>query len=328
VLARLDHVILAVGDLEAATRSYARLLGRSPSWRGEHPGAGSVNALFRLENITLELLAPAGEGPVGAAVCAWLSARGEGPLGLAFGTDDAETCRGWLAARGLDPGAVEKGMGRDVDSGAFREWLRVPIPLTRTRGVPIFAIERLSAEALLPSAAALGDEAAAVHALDHAVVRTADPEAARALYGEALGLRLALDREFAQWGVRLLFFRVGGVTVELAAALPGATVYPTHPEGAEAPASREPREGGAGAGAPAGSDTQRGPEARAVREGGDRLWGLSWRVRDADGARARLASAGFSVSEVRPGRRPGTRVFGVRDGTHGVPTLVLEPEAR
>ena len=62
-----------------------------------------------------------------------------------------------------------------------------------------------------------------------------------------------------------------------------------------------------------------------VSSGPDRLRGLSWRVPDAGSARARLHAAGLDVSEVRPGRKPGTRVFTVRDRTCGVPTLVLEP---
>lgn len=57
----------------------------------------------------------------------------------------------------------------------------------------------------------------------------------------------------------------------------------------------------------------------------DSLWGLSWRVTDADAARARLATAGVNVSEVRPGMKPGTRVFTVRDGTCGIPTLMIAP---
>jgi catechol 2,3-dioxygenase-like lactoylglutathione lyase family enzyme len=44
----------------------------------------------------------------------------------------------------------------------------------------------------------------------------------------------------------------------------------------------------------------------------DRLWGLSWRVANAEAAHARLKAAGFNVSDVRPGRKPGTRVFTVR----------------
>ena len=59
----------------------------------------------------------------------------------------------------------------------------------------------------------------------------------------------------------------------------------------------------------------------------DRLWGLSWRVADADGTRARLAAAGVDVSEVRTGRKPGTRVLTVRSGTCGIPTLLVERSA-
>ena len=66
----------------------------------------------------------------------------------------------------------------------------------------------------------------------------------------------------------------------------------------------------------------------AAADDGDQLWGLSYRVPDADAARARLAASGFDVSEVRTGRKPGTRVLTVRDGTHGVPTLMLEPPQR
>ena len=84
--------------------------------------------------------------------------------------------------------------------------------------------------------------------------------------------------------MRLLFFRVGGVTVELAAPL----------------------------------------AAPPTPSGRDRFWGISWRVPDIDAARARLAAAGFDVSEVRPGNKPGTRVCTVRRETHGVATLLLE----
>lgn len=55
----------------------------------------------------------------------------------------------------------------------------------------------------------------------------------------------------------------------------------------------------------------------------DSLWGLTWRARDLDAAHTRLSAAGLALSEVRPGRKPGTRVFTVRSGALGVPTLVL-----
>jgi catechol 2,3-dioxygenase-like lactoylglutathione lyase family enzyme len=308
VLTALDHAVLAVHDLDSAARTYARLLGRAPTWRGEHPAFGTVNALFRLENTYIELLAPlAGDRALAPDSGAWLrerlAAAGEGPMALAFATPDAEAFAREAAARGLHPGPVQKGLGRDVESGAFREWRNVFLPPDATRGVGIFTIEHLSPPELLPPSPALGAPDACVYAVDHVVVQTRDAEAARALYGEKLGLRLALDREFPQWGARLLFFRVGGLTVEIAATLGG--------------------DGGAAAEAAARAAGGFGATAEH-----DRFWGISWRVGDAGAARARLAAAGFDVSDVRTGRRPGTWVFTVRGPTHGVATLMLEAPAR
>lgn len=55
----------------------------------------------------------------------------------------------------------------------------------------------------------------------------------------------------------------------------------------------------------------------------DRFYGLTWRTADLDGTQARLAASGLNVSNIRPGRKPGTRVFTLRDGTCGVPTLFV-----
>jgi catechol 2,3-dioxygenase-like lactoylglutathione lyase family enzyme len=123
-------------------------------------------------------------------------------------------------------------------------------------------------------------------AMDHAVVGTADPERAAALYGARLGLDMALDRSHPDWG-RLMFFRCGDLIVEVAHR-PGQNAATTP----------------------------------------DKLRGICWRVADIDATQARLASAGVDVSEVRTGRKPGTRVMTVRNGTCGVATLVVERTAR
>ena len=60
----------------------------------------------------------------------------------------------------------------------------------------------------------------------------------------------------------------------------------------------------------------------------DRLRGICWRVLDIDATHARLSDAGVDVSEVRIGRKPGTRVMTVKSGTCGVPTLLVEKTAK
>ncbi|MHC2336036.1 VOC family protein [Bradyrhizobium sp. USDA 4454] len=64
---------------------------------------------------------------------------------------------------------------------------------------------------------------------------------------------------------------------------------------------------------------------KADADAPDRLRGICWRVADIDATHARLVAAGVDVSEIRTGRKPGTRVMTVRNGTCGVPTLLVQP---
>jgi catechol 2,3-dioxygenase-like lactoylglutathione lyase family enzyme len=60
----------------------------------------------------------------------------------------------------------------------------------------------------------------------------------------------------------------------------------------------------------------------------DKLWGLTWRVADIDATRERLIAGGIEATEVRIGRKPGTRVMSLRSGTCGIHTLLLERTAK
>jgi hypothetical protein len=68
-----------------------------------------------------------------------------------------------------------------------------------------------------------------------------------------------------------------------------------------------------------------GPLDAETSDSRDSFFGAAWRVGDVDAARARLAAAGFDVSDVRAGHKPGTRVCTVRGGVCGVATLLLGP---
>jgi catechol 2,3-dioxygenase-like lactoylglutathione lyase family enzyme len=105
----LDHVIIGVADLAAASASLTTVLGRTPSWRGRHPSYGTANVLYRLETAYLELLAP---DPDATTTTAWtgslgrfLNERGEGLFSVALQTTDVQATaaaarRAWPAGRG------------------------------------------------------------------------------------------------------------------------------------------------------------------------------------------------------------------------------------
>lgn len=55
----------------------------------------------------------------------------------------------------------------------------------------------------------------------------------------------------------------------------------------------------------------------------DRLWGVTWRVPEVEAWRARLEAAGIPVSPLRTGRKPGTRIFTIREHAAAVPTAFI-----
>ncbi|MCB1845511.1 MAG: hypothetical protein KDI09_21255 [Halioglobus sp.] len=70
------------------------------------------------------------------------------------------------------------------------------------------------------------------------------------------------------------------------------------------------------------------PEEQAGREMPSDFWGIAYRHPDLGKLRADLAARSVAVSELREGRKPGTRVATVKSHALGIPTLLIEPPAR
>ena len=279
MITALDHVVVLTPDIAAGKNAYRTLLGRAPSW--SYTGGGAARALFTLDNMTLELVAPDGDGEDANRIRAVLAEQGEGLASLCFRTNDIAKMHRRLDRLTLKPEPVAEVEARDDASGATLSWKRTRAATDAAHGVRLFFLELANER---PRSATTAE--APITTMDHVVVATSDPERAAALYGARLGLDMALDRSHPEWG-RLMFFRCGDLIVEVA-----------HRPGKEA------------------------------TSGPDRLHGISWRVANIDATRARLAASGLDVSDVRIGRRPGTRVMTVKSGTCGVPTLLIEKSAK
>ena len=101
----VDHVVVAVKDLEAAIKQYETLYGVPVSDRGEPPGAGFKNAHFRFGETFIELISPLSEeGPVARR----LAQSGDGAYLVAMRVDNLERAVAELRERGVrllgDPG--------------------------------------------------------------------------------------------------------------------------------------------------------------------------------------------------------------------------------
>jgi len=101
----LDHIVVAVKDLDAAVKRYEAIYGAAVSERSEAPAAGMRMAFFRFEESYVELVSNLGdEGPIAKR----LADRGEGVHLVAMKVEDLEKTLAELRAKGVrlvgDPG--------------------------------------------------------------------------------------------------------------------------------------------------------------------------------------------------------------------------------
>ncbi len=87
VLSKIDHVGIAVPDIEAAVEAYIRLLGRQPSHRQVVESDGIEAVMFELGESRIELLGSTGPD---SKIAGFLARRGAGLHHVAYGVDDVQ----------------------------------------------------------------------------------------------------------------------------------------------------------------------------------------------------------------------------------------------
>jgi catechol 2,3-dioxygenase-like lactoylglutathione lyase family enzyme len=207
----LDHLIIAVSDLDAAEKNYTKIFGVKPVWRGEHKELGTENSLFNFQNTYFELLAAKGEGLGAALVNHYLQETGEGLIGIVLGTEDIDECYKSLKSKGYALGEISAGEGINFKDGAIREWKNLFLPPELTRGIFAFIIQHTkgSLEEFK------NDDKSVVNKLDHVVIQTNDADGFIDIYRDKYNIRLALDKYVDAWESRMLFFRINKTTIEV-----------------------------------------------------------------------------------------------------------------
>lgn len=143
ILSKIDHLVYATPDLASGIEQVEKLLGVKAVPGGQHPGAGTRNALIRLGELTyLEIIGPDPDQPKPVQ-----SRR--------FGIDDLKAPRlvTWAAKgtdlnaitqdakqRGIDLGQVQSGSRRRPD-GVLLAWRLTVSPALNADGIVPFFID-------------------------------------------------------------------------------------------------------------------------------------------------------------------------------------------
>ena len=210
MISSLDHLIIAVKDLDEAEEDYTKVFGMPPVWRGEHKELGTINSIFNLENTYFELLASKGAGLGADLVSSALEQDGEGLTGIVFGTDNIKDAHASIKSAGFGIGEISNGEGSNSDNENIRRWQNLFLPPELTRGLFSFVIEHTDGE--LPAS---NYQTSSISKLDHLVINTNDADGFISVYQDIFNIRLALDKVIEHWKKRMLFFRLNKTTIEV-----------------------------------------------------------------------------------------------------------------
>ena len=227
-LAGIDHVVIAVRDLDRARIGWTRL-GFALTPRGRHLGQGTANYCIMFAGDYLELLGFAEADEFGHRLEAFL-ARREGAMSLAFAPDGSgEAARDALAGRGLHPGEP-RALGRQLelpDGTVVPRFSLLDLAAEETPGLDCFVCGHLTPE-LIRRAEWLAHPNGAV-GLRGIHVLVEDTAPLLPAYDRLLGIHEVTTTD------AIASLRVGGQRILFATADDFATMYPGIPVGAEFP---------------------------------------------------------------------------------------------
>lgn len=211
MISTLDHLIIAVKDLDQAEKNYKKILGTNPVWRGRHKSLGTANSIFNFKNTYLELLTSDGEGPGAELVKNLIQENGDGLAGIVFGVDDMLQTVQQLKQEGYQISDPAEGEGSDDETNKVRKWENLFLPPELTRGLFSFIIQHHDGE--LPSHKEYAKDS--INKLDHVVINTNNADSFIETYRDVFKIRLALDKTIEHWNSRMLFFRLNKTTIEV-----------------------------------------------------------------------------------------------------------------
>ncbi len=125
MLTGLDHIIIGVRDLDAATELFRDKLGLIPSGGGVHPNVGTANRIIVIGNTYLELITVRTPAEAQASIVERL-AKGEGYLNFVLASNDIQADSEAMKARSIALIGPEKGSLTSQD-GRSRGWIRTNI---------------------------------------------------------------------------------------------------------------------------------------------------------------------------------------------------------
>jgi len=217
----LDHVLIAVRDLNRAALTYHDILGFSVTPEGVHPGRGSHNRLVVFGPEYLELIAvrDPSQGLFRPNILPFLESR-EGLFVFAMGTDDMDGRYLDLRRRGVAVNEPVDGTRQAAEGMAAYSWRQVEISPDETPGSQTFFIQQhQSFSERYSSPSELANHINGTTRIHHLALAVRDAEAAAARWQQLFGLDALPAQDLRSQGVRRVRLNLDNCYLDFVSAL-------------------------------------------------------------------------------------------------------------
>ena len=208
MLTRVQNIFLATKNIEETSRKFSTFFRGNPNFEGSSENLGVHITVFGLDKTNICLISPMNSGIWFKPLTNFLREKGEGIFGLNFSSDDIDNDYKNFKINDLKVSsrfnsAFQENTNDTIDFNFFN------IVNESVSNLNISISNEIN---FLSSRKIITDGISKVNQL---VIQTKFPEIIKDIFEEKLNIRLALDKTFKEWAGRMLFFRLGGVTLEI-----------------------------------------------------------------------------------------------------------------
>ena len=208
MLIRVQNIFLATKNIEETSQKFSIFFRRKPNFIGQSGKLGIDIISFGLNKTNICLISPKNSGIWSEKLNNFLKNKGEGIFGINFFSNDFNNDYNNFVKNHLKvSGKIESSFEGNNDIEIKFSFFNI---LDKTiESLNIFVSSKIDFQ---DNKSSLKNNVSKVNQL---VIQTEDPDTIKEIFEGKLSIRLALDKTFKKWAGRMLFFRLGGVTLEV-----------------------------------------------------------------------------------------------------------------
>lgn len=272
MLTRVQNIFLATSNIEETSQKFSIFFGRNPNFIGQSRNLGIDIISFGLYKTNICLISPKSPGIWFETLNNFLKIKGEGIFGINFSSDDFDDDYNNFEKNDLKlSNKIESCFEGNNDNQIKFSFFNILDKNIESLNILV------SHEMDFQNNIANSNNN--VSKVNQLVIQTETPDLIKDIFEGKLGIRLALDKTFKEWAGRMLFFRLGGVTLEV---IEGKDI---------------------------GQNTK--------------YFGIGWHAENYNKCYNNLINDGFSLSEIRKGRKEGTVVSTIKEPILKIPTILI-----